>query len=177
MSTTTTITLRCDRCGHERVLADDGAREGWGRVAAIGVGVEVRIGVAEETHDDLCPPCLLSLIEWRRDPAAHPAPAPRSPQPVPKPRLNRDDRQRAIALVADGLRHRVGFALDVLRAEPTAILSGTVVPGTLYAIEDSAEGLVDGVLDRVGFEGYRRAPEAWQAHVIALGAARSSDAQ
>ncbi|HEX8419439.1 MAG TPA: hypothetical protein VF638_05440 [Sphingomonas sp.] len=108
--------------------------------------------------DDLCPGCANELFAWwltRGKPVEQPAAATR-PAARPKPVLNLEDRKRAIAHVVDCLKVRTEFALQVVRSEPTAILSGEMIPGTLFGIEDSAEGIVDAVLDHVGFEGFRR---------------------
>lgn len=64
--------------------------------------------------------------------------------------LNLDDRARAIELVTAAIRTRTEFVLTVIREQPTAILSGELVPGTLFGIEHTAAGIVDGTLDLLG---------------------------
>ncbi len=148
MSRSTTITLACDRCSTSLVLDDGGDdRAAWGRVAAES-GTAERIGGAGG-HDDLCPSCLRGLFDWYRGPVVV-APPP-APAASPRGPFTLDDRTRAVGVVADALRVRIGLALECVREAPTEILSGGIVPGALFGLEDSAAGIVDAVLDQLGF--------------------------
>lgn len=159
MSSETFTAMRCDRCRFEAELRQPSDRIGWGKVFALENPREDRprtIGSPKEAADT-CPGCSDLLIAWWLSPGQVGQPvAPPPPPPPPQPVLNLEDRLRAIALVTTALKVRTEFAMSVIRDEPTSMLSGDVVPGTLFGIEDTAEGIVDGVLDELGFGRKRR---------------------
>ena len=158
MSTATILVLRCDRCGYEVTAERDAKPErgGWGRAGAEQVDGKMRIGTPEGGADDLCPGCTEALFAWWREPTG-PVEQPRPLVPPPPPVLTIEDRRAAIATVVEALRVRTHLVMEIIRQEPTQILSGDVVPGVLIGIEDSAAGMVDAVLDvfRVPVPGHR----------------------
>lgn len=153
MGTVTIVKIACDRCGHE-ATGEQKAFPDWAWINAARQSAEgARLGAqpgAGSYGDDLCPGCMEQLLEWwsgTATPATQPTPA----APPQRPLFTLIDRKNAVAKVADALRLRTEFALSIVRNEPTSILSGDVVPGTLFGIDDTAAGIVDGVLDALGY--------------------------
>lgn len=156
MSITTTLTLRCDRCGHEALLTDGQARpDGWGSVVAWRVGGGPRRG-ADGRPDDLCPPCAENLLSaWfcQVPPKPIAPPAPIVAQPAPRrPALTIADRMRAIDAVTGALLKNVVMIRDHLRADPTSILSEDVPAPILEAVEIHAQALVSGIVTRLNLK-------------------------
>jgi hypothetical protein len=164
VSRTTLHVRTCDRCGFSTEPSDSPYNlAGWGSIGAEARpldrdGRDRRIGT-DDLHnpEDICPGCVEELFAWwlSRGEVAQPAP-PATPPPPSKPTISLVARKQAIAIAAAALQVRVAFALRVVRDEPTAILSGEMIPGALFGLEDTAERLVDGVLDALGVKGYRR---------------------
>lgn len=155
MGTVTIVKIVCDRCGHE-ATGERNAFPDWAWVNAARQCAEgARLGAqpgADSYGDDLCPGCMGKLLDWwsgTTTPAVQPTP----PAPRQRPLFTLMDRKVAVAEVADALRLRTEFALSVVRNEPTSILSGDVVPGTLFGLDDTAAGIVDGILDTLGYNG------------------------
>jgi len=159
VSTSTILTLRCDRCGHEVLLTEGQARpDGWGSVVAWRVGGGTRLG-ADGNPDDLCPTCAEDLLgAWfcqvLSKPAAPPAPIIAPPAPR-RPALTIEDRKRAIDAVTGELLQNVVMIRDHLRADPTSILSEEVPAQILQAMEINAQALVSGIVTRLNLKDAR----------------------
>ncbi|QXT36879.1 hypothetical protein KV697_06140 [Sphingomonas sanguinis] len=156
MSIATTLTLRCDRCGHETLLTNGQERpDGWGSVVAWRVGGGPRLG-ADGRPDDLCPPCAEDLLgAWFCQVAPKPAapPAPIATPPAPRrPELTIEDRKRAIDALTGALLQNVVMIRDHLRADPTSILSEDVPAPILEAVEIHAQSLVSGIVTRLNLK-------------------------
>lgn len=156
MSIATTLTLRCDRCGHQALLTDGQARpDGWGSVVAWRVGGGPRLG-ADGRPDDLCPSCAEDLLgAWicqvPPKPAAPPRPIAAPPAPL-RPTLTIEDRKRAIDALTGALLQNVVMIRDHLRADPTSILSEDVPAPILEAVEIHAQALVSGIVTRLNLK-------------------------
>ncbi len=150
--------VTCDRCGAQH-QSDRGDDPRWGWLNALRVdGQGAQLGATVGTSgDDLCAACFDALLAWWSEPTG-PLPAPPPPPRPTAPALTLEDRKRTIENTVIALRLRTEFVIEVLRHEPTSILSGEILPGALFGIEDTAKGIVDGILDvlRIPVPGERR---------------------
>lgn len=152
---------RCDRCGHEEPC-DLGIPNRWGRIAAERWDSRDRIG-GEGLHTDLCGGCIDALMEWWRTPNG-PLMQPAPPPPPPPPTFTLEHHRIAVADAARLIADQVGAAFEVVRQEPTSILSETIVPGALAGVDDRARELVDAIIERLGLNRRRRSRQSEERH-------------